>query len=86
MITHFTCILNILLDYKVKNSAGRVWTMIKQPAAHMYLSGAVPSPRIPLLLQRHGADKEKEAGKSMCPELEQLLNTQKTSPSNRPPL
>lgn len=39
MITNFACILNILLDYKVKNSAGLVWTMIKRPADRMYLSG-----------------------------------------------
>lgn len=30
MITNFTCILNIPLDYKVRNSTDRVWTMIKQ--------------------------------------------------------
>lgn len=29
MITNFACILNILPDYKVKNSAGRVWTVMK---------------------------------------------------------
>lgn len=44
MITNFTCILNILLDYEVKNSTGRVWTMIKQLAGHMYLSGSAQLP------------------------------------------
>lgn len=37
MITNSACILNILLDYKVENSAGRVWTVIKRPADHMYV-------------------------------------------------
>ena len=58
--------------------------MIKRPADRTYLSGAVPAAHIPLLLQRRRADKGKEAGKSMHPELEQLLHTQKTSLSNRP--
>lgn len=84
MITNFTCILNILPDYKVKNSEGCVWTMIKQLLVIRICQELSQLHKFHCCCRDTELIKKKEPRKSMRLELGRLLNTQKTSLSNRP--
>ena len=120
-MTNFSCVVNILLDHKMRDSAGRVRTVMRRPAAvsaracadsdgpaavsaracadsdgaaavsaracadsdeAAVSAGTVRAAGLPLL-QRCGAD-EGRGWKIDAAEPEQVLHTQKTSPSDGP--
>ena len=82
LIPNFTRILNILLDYQGRSSAGRVRTMMKRPAGRIRQARSGPST---FLCCCRGAALMKGRGwKIDAAEPEQVLPTEKTSPSDGP--
>lgn len=81
-MTNFTCILNILLDYKVRNSAGCVRTMMKRPAGR--ICQAQSGLHACLCCCRGAALMKGRGWKIDAAEPEQVLHTQKTSLSDGP--